>query len=369
MSKDAYAFAPDYGIVPGEALVDLLGSLGMSQAELARRSGLSVKHINQVCQGLAPITPETAVLINRATGIDARILLRMESEAQAERGFQAESVRLAEQLDWLSNFPIRELKQRGWVKTQTKSSAQLRELLDFFRVAAPRAWENVWATPTAYRLSQAFTPDMAALASWIRIGELRADEIQLQPYSSDLFRSALPHIRSLTRVEDSAAWLSQLELICANAGVAVVVEREIKGARVNGVVRWLSSGNPLIILSGRHRWADIFWFTFFHEAGHLLIHDRRRLTFVDSPRARSSRSDATANRVIEQEADDFASSLLVPAEYASRLSAIQSADDVSKVALEAEIHPGIIVGRMQHDGLIHYSQLNDLRAKLTFSGE
>lgn len=369
MKKDTYDFAPDYRQTPGEALLDILEDAGMSQAELARRTGLSVKHVNQVCLGAAPISAETAVLISRATGVDARIWLRIESEHQAARGLEAEILRLEDQVDWLSNFPIRELKKRGWINAHKKGAEQLRELLDFFRVAAPKAWENVWATPTAYRVSQAFTPDMAALASWIRIGELRAESLRLNRYNRDAFRAALPAIRELTNSVDPAEWLPQLEQICASVGVALVIEKEIKGARVNGVVRWLPSGNPLIILSLRHRWADIFWFTFFHEAGHLLLHDRKRLTFVDSPRSRSEGSEATANRLIEHEADEFASATLLPNEFNGPLMRARTAQDARNIASAAGVHAGIVVGRMQHDGIIHYSQLNDERLRFIFEDD
>lgn len=364
-----FEYSPDYSTTPGEFLLDALGSLGMSQAELARRTGLSVKHVNHVCQGISPLSADTAVLLERATGIDARMLVRLESMSQVEKGIQDETTRLERQLDWLKSFPVNELKKRQWISSSARGVEQLREILRFFRVAGPSAWEQVWATPTAYRLSQAFSPDMAALASWIRIGELKAEAMQLAAYDKEAFRSALPQIRDLTRVVDPADWLPRLEEICAKVGVAVVVEKEIKGARVNGIVRWLPSGNPLIMLSVRHGWADIFWFTFFHEAGHLIVHDRKRLTFVDSPSSRSSPgggADATANRVIEQEADDFASRTLLSRELDPLINSARTRTDAQRIADEAGVHSGIVVGRMQHDRLVHFSQLNELRVRFKF---
>lgn len=367
MSADGFEYVPDYSSSPGEYLLDVLASLGMSQAELARRTGLSVKHVNHVCQGMSPLSADTAVLLERATGVDARILVRLESMSQVEKGIKDETSRLEQQLDWLTNFPVGELKKRGWISPSVKGAEQLREILQFFRVAGPSAWEEVWATPTAYRLSQAFTPDMAALATWIRIGELRADAMLLPAYDKNKFQAALPRIRELTTVVDPADWLPQLQQICAASGVAVVVEKEIKGARVNGIVRWLRSGNPLLMLSVRHSWADIFWFTFFHEAGHLIVHDRKRLTFVDSPASRASAgAGATANRVMEQEADEFASRTLLPSELTSLINSARTGADAKLVAQKAGVHAGIVVGRMQHDRLIHFSQLNDLRVRFKF---
>ena len=371
MNTEYFEYAPDYSATPGEILLDTLANLNMTQAELARRTGLSVKHVNQLCQGLAPISAGTAVLLQRALGVDTRIWLHLESESQAVRGLNDETARLAEQVDWLKNFPIADLKRRGCIPSSAKGVDLLREVLQFFRVAAPSAWEQVWATPTAYRLSQSHEPQMAALASWIRIGECRAEQMHLGPYDKDSFRAALPQIRALLTSMDPAEWQTHLERICAEVGVAVVIEKEIKGARVNGMVRWLPSGNPLLMLSVRHRWADIFWFTFFHEAGHLIIHDRRRLTYVDAPAGRESAQigGATANRLAEQEADDFAGRMLLPREFDGEIAAARTASDARRIAVQAGVHPGIVVGRMQHDRVVHFSQLNDLRVRFVFDDE
>jgi HTH-type transcriptional regulator/antitoxin HigA len=358
MTNAADGFDPDYQCAPGEVLADYLAQLGMSQAELARRTGLSVKHVNQIIQGQASITASTAVLLERATGMDARIWSQLEANYQVARGKIAEEGRLEEDVAWLTEFQIGELKKRGFLSTTARGAQQLRELLDFFRVASPSAWNQVWATPTAYRLSPSLDPDFAALATWIRIGELRANEMDsVAAFDRERFRALLPGVRELTRLEDAAAAVSQLVALCAAAGVAVVVEREIKGARINGVVRWLASKNPLIILSMRHRWADIFWFTFFHEAGHILLHEQRKLTFIDAPKS------GTRTSVVEVEADDFASTTLVPKESDQLIWQAHDAADIAMIADRIGVHSGIIVGRMQHDGLIRFNQFNDLRIR------
>jgi HTH-type transcriptional regulator/antitoxin HigA len=256
---------------------------------------------------------------------------------------------------------MNELRKRGFIRSPTSGVEQMRELLQFFRVATPEAWGGVWATPTAYRLSQSLDPNFAALATWIRIGELRVQEREPLPkYNREFFRDCLNQVRGLTRVTDPNEVINQLIELCAQAGVAVVVEKEVKGARINGVIRWLASGNPLIMLSVRHRWADIFWFTFFHEAGHLLLHERRRQTFVDTPQ-----SD-TASAVVEAEADSFASQTLIPRAYDNHVRVARTAEDARALAEALGVHAGIVVGRMQHDGVIRFNQLNSLRVRYAF---
>ncbi|MFY1661178.1 HigA family addiction module antitoxin [Micromonospora sp. WMMD1274] len=354
-------FRPDYAIPPGETLVEVLTERGMSQAELARRTGLSTKHINQVVLGAATLSAETALRFEFVTGVPAHVWTALESAYQVAQTRQDESNRLEKQVDWLHQLPVAELIRRGFIRKDAPPVERLRDALAFFKVASPDAWGQVWAAPTAYRQSRAFEIDYGALAAWLRIGEIRAEQSDLPPFDRTKFKDALPRIRALTTLEDPEDWLLQLEALCVGAGVALVIEREIVGARINGAVRWLPSERPLIQLSVRHRWADIFWFTFFHEAAHVLLHDRRRFTIVDGVER------ADADNVMEQEADDFAGRILLPRTFDARLATVRSQAQAIALAEEAGVHPGIVVGRLQHDKTIPYSYFNRLRTRLAFT--
>ena len=114
-------------------------------------------------------------------------------------------------------------------------------------------------------------------------------------------------------------------------------------------------------MSLRYKWADIFWFTFFHEIAHVLLHDRKRLTFVDGPPNNADDND------LELEANSFASRTLIPHEAASRLPQLRTTTSVLEMASDIGIHPGIVVGRLQHEGLFRYDQFNDLRDRYQLS--
>ena len=298
-------------------------------------------------------------LEGRATGIVCGVdaLVRL---VDLENG-QEISTPLEDHIDEIRALAVGapELVRRGFIRKDVEPVERLRDLLAF-KVASPDAWGQVWAAPTAYRQSQAFDVDYGALAAWLRIGEIRSEKSDLPPFDRAAFRDALPRIRALTTLEDPAQWLPRLEGICAAAGVALVIEPEIVGARINGAVRWLPSGRPLIQQSLRHRWADIFWFTFFHESGHVLLHDRKRFTIVDG-------SGSDADNSMEREADDFAGRILLPRTFDARLATTRSRAQVLALAAEAGVHPGIVVGRLQHDKVIPYRYLNGLRTRLTFT--
>ena len=140
-------------------------------------------------------------------------------------------------------------------------------------------------------------------------------------------------------------------------GVVVVAEPEIKGARINGAARWLGPDRALLQLSLRHKWSDIFWFTFFHEAGHLLLHSKKQ-AFIN---------DVGEHSGVEQEADAFASQALIPERYVAELASLTTQDDVIDFAGRVGVAPGIVVGRLQHDGRWPYKQGNALKQRLAFS--
>lgn len=368
-TNSARRFLPDYALPPGETLVEVLAERGMTQAELARRTGISTKHINQIVLGTASLTAETALKLEFVTGVLAQVWTSLDSAYQVTRTRQEESSRLEARVDWLQQLPIAELTNRGYIRKNVSPVERLRDALAFFKVASPDAWDQVWAAPTAYRQSQAFEVDYGALAAWLRIGEIRVEQSDLPPFDRGKFRDSLTAIRLLTTIDDPKVWLPRLEAYCTDAGVALVIEREIKGARINGAVRWLPSERPLIQLSVRHRWADIFWFTFFHEVAHVLLHDRRRFTIVDKLTIVDGAGRANPDNAMESEADDFAGRTLLPRVFDDRLTRVRSQAEAIAIAGEAGVHPGIVVGRLQHDQRIPYSHFNGLRTRLAFADE
>ena len=181
-------------------------------------------------------------------------------------------------------------------------------------------------------------------------------QLQCSPYSAPVFRQVLQEARQLS-TEKSEVFTPQLQSLCARAGVAVVFVRELPRIRASGATRWLTSDKALIQLDLRHKSNDQLWFSFFHEAGHVLLHGKRQV-FVDG-------QDGEQNE-LEQEADRFASDALIPAaaydSFVQRARFTSSA--ISTFAREQGIECGIVVGRLQHDGLIPYDRLNSLKERL-----
>jgi HTH-type transcriptional regulator / antitoxin HigA len=349
-TERAFEYEPDYAVPPGESLAEVLEAREMSQAELARRTGLSAKHINLILKGSAAITPDTALKLERVLNIPARIWNALEANYQGHLSRLDEDRDLEEHLGWASPDLIAELIHRGCIRQVDSRIQQLKEVLRFFGVASVSAWNTIWnesSSLDSYRLAKQ-QGDPVALAAWIRIGELHAATVGTAPFDRDTFREVLRRARELTRTADPDDWLPQLQEMCRHVGVVVLIEKELPKARVNGVTRWLSPAKALIQLSARHLRDDILWFTFFHEAGHLLLHGKKSgprdipATFIDTKHSTGHAED---------EADTFATDLLIPPSYAERLRHIKSLDEVRQLANDLQISPGIVVGRLHHEKL------------------
>jgi HTH-type transcriptional regulator/antitoxin HigA len=352
ITEAGFRYEPDYAVPPGETLAEVLEDRGMSQAELARRTGISAKHINMILKGSATITPDTALKLERVLNIPARIWNALEANYQGHLSRLGEAKDLEQHVGWASTELIRELVNRGCIRRFSDRIQQLREVLKFFGVASVDAWNTIWnesAPLSAYRLAKQ-EGDPVALAAWMRMGELYAAEVVTEPFDRAAFREALGNVRELTRTRDPSDWFPQLQDMCRHVGVVVIIEKELPKARVNGVARWLTPYKALIQLSARYLRDDVLWFTFFHEAGHLLLHGKKSgprdvpPTFIDT-----KDSEGRA----EDEANKFAADLLIPPNDAKRLSDINNYDDARQLANDLRVSPGIIVGRLHHEELKH----------------
>lgn len=350
-------FNPDYIVPPGETLEELLEHYDMTQAELAERTGRTPKLINEIIKGKAALTPETALQFEHVFGVEADFWNNLESNYRQMLARKRNDEQLKEQLDLLNKFPVKFMIKNGWIKAEKENTNQLKELLTFFGVASFKALNEVWGEifnqpEAAFRKTEAFPSNAESIAVWLRKGELEARNINCAPYDEKKFKESLKEIRLLTD-EDPENFIPQLTEICAKAGVAVAFVPETPGSRVSGATTW-NGKKPIIILSFRYKSNDHLWFTFFHEAGHILKHSKK-ITFLEF----KDNIDE-----YEEEADQFASTTLIPSKKYNDFIKKRNFKEQAIIAFaeEVKIAPGVVLGRLQHDGHIPYpTNLNRLK--------
>jgi addiction module HigA family antidote len=351
-------YEPDYAVHPGEYLEEVLESREIKKREFAERVGLSVKAVSQIIHGKSLYSPEVALRFERVLGISSSIWSEMAQNYQLFTAREEEKRKLqSDQVKtWVKRFPVADLKKLH-ILPNSRSYAELAEaLLRYLGLSSIEAWERyTQRRAAAYRQSECFKISPEAVEMWLTIAEREAETITTKPYSKKLFTEYLHTIRSFT-YEDSDVFLPRMVDILAEAGVALVVVPELKGCRISGATRWLSKNKAMIALSLRYKSSDQFWFTFYHEAAHILLHKKK--IFIDE--------NGSDGRTEEKEADDYAGAILIPKaafkKFISRKSFHEK--DIRRFAEQIGIHPGIVVGRLQHEGLLDFSFLNALKQKL-----
>jgi HTH-type transcriptional regulator/antitoxin HigA len=363
MAIEHAAWRPDWAVAPGEVLLEVLQERRMSQSELARRMGRPTKTINEIVNGKAAITPKTALQLELTLGITASVWTNLESKYRAHRARERARQELTANAAWADKFPIADLVRHELIQRGRTKGDTLAAVLSFFGVSSPDAWERKWLAPAAsFRASPAFASDPPAVAAWLRWGEISGSDAVTEPFNSQRLRAVLPEIRLLTRQVDFMQAVGRVQALLASAGVVLVLTPEFARTRISGAARWLSSEKAVIQVSMRHKSNDQFWFSLFHEIGHLLA--RKRGDFVDAEEAAGDSSNLN-----ESDADRFARDTLTPSDQyadfvASRIFTAQSVRDFAK---RLGIAPGIVVGRLQRENLLSRSYLNDLKKPIRWA--
>lgn len=366
MSELAAPFAPDWVSPPGDTILDIIEEREWNQTELAQRLGYTTKHVNQLIKGKVPLTEDAAIRLERVVGSTVGFWLAREAKYR-ERCIRLEAAeKFVGWIGWLDRLPIKELMSAGIIekcRIDAKSKPALVEsCLRFFGMASPTEWEGHYGQmQAAFRRSREEQSDVGAISAWLRMGEQEAEKQDGIKFDRSKFIAALDEARTLTTLPPE-----QFEpLLCtlfSSAGVAFVLVPAIPKAHVSGVARWLNPHRPLIQLSLYGKTNDKFWFTLFHEAAHVLLHGKeKKSVYLDDP------TKASADSVEEREANDWAGNFLIPDRFKSELVGLRTKAAVTEFAEKIGIHPGIVVGRLQHDGLIEPSWMNDLRVSFRFN--
>ena len=346
---------------PGHTIADLLEERNWTQAQLADRLGVSRKHVSELMTGKATISESNAIKLARVLGSTVGFWLNREAGYRAALADLRAIEQLRDDVSWLDELPISHMRKKGWIRSFRDKAQTVSECLRFFGVGSVDAWRS-WSDglgQTAYRMSERAGKAFGSIAAWLRFGEIQAATLDCGDYSKEVFKTHLESLRTLTLESDPKVFVPRMQQLCANAGVAVVFAPTPGGCPTSGATRWLAPNKALLMLSLRYKTNDHLWFTFFHEAAHILLH-RKKLMFLELNQNGDGEEEAEANQ--------FAADVLIPSEYSDQLLTLaNNRIEVSQFARKIGIPPGIVVGRMQHEGILPHRQLNDLKVRYTWA--
>jgi addiction module HigA family antidote len=365
-----YKYQPDYAVHPGETLREKLNEINMLPKEFAVRTGKPVKTISEILNGKSSITPEMAVLFEKVLEIPANFWIKKQANFNEFIAREEQKRYIMEQaIEWARKFPYAEIAKYGFVKSTRKALEKAEELLDFFGMSKHTAWGNIYLnqqTPVYFRISLKHNKDPYALSALLRMGEIIANNITVQEFSKTKLKSVLPDLKNIM-LEEPSDFLQQIQNLCSTAGVKVIYTPNLPKTVIHGTVRWVNN-TPVIQMTDRLKRYDIFWFSLFHEIGHIILHGNKKNIFLEEIN-RTEQKDQK-----EQEADNFAAQLLLKdSEYKEIMKAITASTDIIGTikdhAEKFKTHKDIIIGRILYENkdLYKYGWLQKQIKKVDFN--
>lgn len=354
--SDVQATISDWSAPPGETIRALLAKSKISYEDFARSVGLRSEDVRQLLNGSIAIDALLAQELERTLGGSSKFWLKREADFRLD---VSTSKNLSPD-SWLKTLPVKEMRRWGWL---SPSNNDLLACQDFFGVSTIREWKIKYGEMLAssnFRRSSSSEDKTGIAAAWLRYQEVRAMSIVCQPWDPERFKSSLEEIKSLTFEKDPKVFLPKLQDICARSGVAVVAARAPSGSTISGAAMFLSERKAMICLSFRHLSDDHVWFTFFHEAGHLLLHEPFH-PFVDDD------GTLTTDKK-EEEANQFAAEIILPNnEIEELVNAKDSKFALVRISKKLNVCTGLLVGQLQKRGYIPYSKMNSLKRRYSWA--
>jgi HTH-type transcriptional regulator/antitoxin HigA len=345
---------------PGEFIKDEIEARGWSQADLAEILGRPVQMVNELIAGKRSVTPETALGLAEAFGTDAAFWMNLESSYQLWRA-QRPDATVARRARVFSKGPIKEMVRRCWL-TKTDSIEVLeQQVCTFYELG------GIDETPQfahAARRSTPYGEISPALCTWLfRCRQVARQQETAATFSEQRLKKALAGIPELLTEPEAA---SRLPDLLSEAGIRFVVVEPLAHTRVDGATFWLKANEPVVAVSARYDRIDWFWYTVAHELGHVENGDGTKEPAVDVDLVGTKASrDRPAG---EQRADRFAENLLVHnaamRKFVATVRPRYSKQRIVDFATEVGVHPGIVVGQLQHRGEITYAHSREMLVRI-----
>jgi len=359
----AIFFTPNSSSHPGETLQDKLEELGIGPKEFAVRADKPEKTITAILNGESAITPDMAIQFERVLGISANFWLQRQANHDESIARDKEALKLSDAIPWMKSFPVAEMIDLKWIPNVKSDLEKAAALLEFFGIASFNAWGSYYLgqkLKVAFRISLAGTKQPEAISAWLRRGELLANELSAPDYDKNSFEKILPDLKKIM-ARHPKNFEKKIQAKALEAGVKVVYSTCLPKAPINGATRWIGD-NPVIQLSGRFKRNDIFWFTFFHEAGHIIKHGKKDIFLEDVD---YSEKDLQK----EKEADEFAVKwTLSHEEFNEIIKHPELTDDmIIDFAQRFGTHPAMIIGRLQHTEKIGFNEGTEFLVKISLN--
>lgn len=345
---------------PGFIIKESIGELGLSQQEFALRTGLTTKNVSTLLNGESPITFEIAVKLGNFFDINPQSWLNLQNHYDLYINQEKRKEELNQEWNIAKLFTNSKAKQCLNIDISSKDKKDaILKLRSLFKVANL----NLLKQSNMYVFCKtAVNKDISEKTiimrnAWISLAEQKARDIKVDKFDKKILLESIDTIRSFTK-EDPFVFLPKLKEILAKGGIKLVILPYLPNSNVSGITKWIPQEEcSLIAINDCGKVADKIWFSIFHELGHAIKNHRRHMTI-------SYQNNGVIDKD-EIEANEFAqNSLINQSNYNKFINEEDfSLESINQFAKNENIANFIVIGRLQTDGFLTWSDYADLKVQ------
>jgi len=362
---DTYKFTPNWISPPGDTILDLLSERNLSISDFDEFVSDGSLDINKLLNGELEIDNSIAQYLASFFVTSKSFWIKRDAQYRENKQSLSMQIDTLTPMKWLKDFPISDMVKSGWICADRTFQSRFNACLQFFNVSSISEWETNYKNrveQALFKTSYAYENEYKSTTSWLRYGEICSAKETYSSWNATLLKEKLPFLRSLTRERCFSEAVQKAKQVCSACGVAFIIGQTPRNCHSSGATFIKSDNTVVLMLSCRFKSDDHFWFSFFHEIGHLLLHKRQ--LFLETPK------NYLTNE--ENEANQFAQEVLIPAFLSSELNQLiasgkemHNARRIIRFAKKIGVSAGIVVGQLQFQKIIPHSRLNKLKKTIT----
>jgi len=342
---------------PGEYIRDELEERGWAQADLAVILGYPPSIVSDVITGRRSISPEIAAALGEAFDTSAQVWLNVQAAYQlAQKSSKDDEIKRRAYL--YDKAPIREMQKRGWIESSSSVDILESQLCRFFDI------KHIGEKPKlahAARKSTDYKDVTSSQAAYLARARQLARVLEVDAiYDASGFDALIDELAALRSNHNDLQYIPQ---ILAGYGIRFLILEQIPASKMDGACMWLDRDptKPVVVISVRYDRIDFFWHTLCHELCHIkrkegLYHPLAEVAMLGSDAQPSELKVAR-----ERRADKFAVDFLVNQaeldDFITRHDPLFSKKAIVAFSRRVSTHPGVVVGQLQHRGIIPYSHM------------
>lgn len=338
---------------PGYYIKEIVEESGLTQEDFAKRLDTTPKNLSLLIRGEQNLSIDIAMKLSRMIGTGVSYWLNLQNAYDALIAEFKSKEELAQERLIFSNLDYKYFREYfNLPDLPRKIDEQIVQVRSFLNVATLTVLKKPdMAVSFRSATGEMSEANIVKANTMVQIATNIALKTESPKFSKPLFEEAVRHALTLTK--DHSTFYPLIKEAFCKAGVILVILPNISGSKINGATKKVGN-NIMLLVNDRRLNSDTFWFTLFHEIGHIMNGD-----YGISFDSESGEQEEIANK--------FAEDMLIPCEQYQQFTAENRFDiqSIRRFAKRIDRDPGIVLGRLLNDGKVNYDDwsLNSLRHK------